>query len=93
MNTAQDIQYHEVKYIIDKTYAQRQIVRQKILEFKASSHKRNIANLAHLKADIKRSYGLYRIYQKQMRAMYRDYLSNCHGFAIAERPIGQAARA
>ncbi len=77
MQTTQDIQYHEVKYIIDKTYAQRNTVRQKISDFKEYRANRHHTEANLLRGEIKRSYALYKIYQRQMRAMYTDYLESC----------------
>lgn len=73
----QDIQYHEVKYIIDKTYEQRNFVRQKIDAFKECKADNKTGEAQILRREIKRDYALYKIYQRQMQDMYRDYLNKC----------------
>ena len=71
-----DIQYHEVKYIIDKTYEQRNLTRHKVSEYRALKAVRNAPELLLLKQQIKRSFGLYRLYQRQMQMMTKAYLEN-----------------
>ncbi|MAS87638.1 MAG: hypothetical protein CMH30_06645 [Micavibrio sp.] len=72
----QDVQYHEVKYIIDKTYEQRNLTRHKVSEYRALKAVRNAPELLLLKQQIKRSFGLYRLYQRQMQMMTKAYLDN-----------------
>lgn len=73
MNT-QDIQYHEVKYIIDKTYEQRDIVREKIRACRVYKAALKLAQANVKRSEVKKAYQLYRVYQKQMCAMYDAYL-------------------
>jgi hypothetical protein len=74
--TREDIQYHEVKYIIDKTYEQRNLTRDKVGEYRALKNVKNAPELLLLKEQIKRSFGLYRTYQRQMQDMTKAYLMN-----------------
>lgn len=73
MNT-QDIQYHEVKYIIDKTFEQRDIVREKIRACRVYKAALKLAQAKVKRGEVKKAYQLYRVYQKQMCAMYDAYL-------------------
>ena len=70
MHISQDLQYHDVKYIIDRAYEQREVVRSRIQDYRLSEGYERFQK----KKELQRHYTLYRMYQAQMRAMYEGYL-------------------
>lgn len=75
MSLTQDLQYHDVKYIVDKVYEQRSIVRQKIRLYRQYTKDKDTSRASVKRQEISQSYYLYRIYQKQMQEMYSNYMA------------------
>ena len=86
MQATQDIQFHDVKYIIDKTYEQRDLVRARIAAYRTQKAAAHYPEAHMLKDEIKRSYALYKIYRQQMQRMYDEYL-NAVNAQVAYTPL------